>query len=237
MSATKSLSPAPPGIELSPACRAEFEEILTPEALEFVADLERLTRSTRRQLLCARARPAGAARRRRAARLPARDGRDSPRRLADRAGSGRPAGSPRGDHRPGRSQDGDQRAQLRREDVHGRLRGFARATWQATIAGQVNLRDAVSGTIEFTNAPGQALCAGQADGHAVGPAARLAPGGKARAGRRPADVGRHLRLRPVLFPQRPGADRQGHAARTSTCRSWRATWKPGCGTTCSDRPR
>ena len=34
-----------------------------------------------------------------------------------------PARPPRRDHRPGRPQDGDQRAQLRREGLHGRLRG------------------------------------------------------------------------------------------------------------------
>ncbi len=43
------------------------------------------------------------------------------------ADPGRSAGPPRGDHRPGRAQDDHQRAELRREGVHGRLRRFIRA--------------------------------------------------------------------------------------------------------------
>ena len=47
--------------------------------------------------------------------------------LAGRAGAARPAGPARGDHRPGRPQDGHQRAELGRARVHGRLRGLALA--------------------------------------------------------------------------------------------------------------
>jgi malate synthase len=54
MSATKPLT-ASSGIEILAPISAEFEEILTPEALAFVADLERQFRWTRRELLCARA--------------------------------------------------------------------------------------------------------------------------------------------------------------------------------------
>ena len=53
------------------------------------------------------------------ARLPGRDARDPRGRLAGRAGAGRPAGPPRGDHRARRPQDDHQRAQL----------GRARASW------------------------------------------------------------------------------------------------------------
>ena len=53
MSATKSLA-QPTGIELLARVPREFEEILTPEALAFVANLERAARWTRRELLCAR---------------------------------------------------------------------------------------------------------------------------------------------------------------------------------------
>ena len=45
------------------------------------------------------------------------------RRLEGRLDSSRPAGPARRDHRPGRSQDDHQRAELGRIGVHGRLRG------------------------------------------------------------------------------------------------------------------
>ncbi len=53
MSATKSLA-KPSDIEVLAAVPREFEEILTPEALAFVANLDRQARWTRRELLCAR---------------------------------------------------------------------------------------------------------------------------------------------------------------------------------------
>ena len=61
--------------------------------------------------------------------------RDDPRiGLARRADPGRAARPPRRDHRPGRSQDDHQRAELRREGVHGRFRGFDRADARTTCS-------------------------------------------------------------------------------------------------------
>ena len=88
-----------------------------------MADLERRFRDERQALLRRRAArhaeiAAGAA-----ARLPARD-RGRPRRdLAGGAGAGRPRRPAGGDHRPGRAEDDDQRPQLGRPRLHGRLRG------------------------------------------------------------------------------------------------------------------
>ena len=110
-------------------------------------------------------------------------------------------------------------------------------TWEATLEGQVNLRDAVAGTIDYTSPEGKRYPLEQADRHAAGAAARLAPGRKARAGRRPADLGQHLRLRPVLLPQRRRRCSPRAPGPTSTCPSWKATSKRGCGTTCSCWPR
>ncbi len=154
---------------------------------------------------------ATADRRRRIARLSAGDGRRSQRRVAHRAGAGRPARSTRRDHRTRGSQDGDQRAQLRREDVHGRFRGFARADLGTPRSrGRSICATRSSGTIEYTSPARQALHARQTRGHAAGAAARLASGREARVGRRPADLGQHFRFRAVLLSQRAGAGGQRH---------------------------
>src|SRR5512138_13811 len=89
-------------VVLSGKVTAQFAEILTPETLEFVASLHRRFEPRRQELLA-----------RRAAR----------QKEFDRAAAEGHARSPRRDHRSDRSQDGDQRAQLRRLDLHGGLRG------------------------------------------------------------------------------------------------------------------
>ena len=102
--------------------RCMTADVLTPDAVAFLTDLQREFGARRLELL-EPGRAARAARRRRAARLPARDRGGPRRRLAGRA---RPAEI--ADRRveitgPGRPQDGDQRAQLGRQGLHGRLRG------------------------------------------------------------------------------------------------------------------
>ena len=99
------------------------DTVLTADAVDFLTELQRDVRPAARELLAARHERA---QRLRDGELPdflpeTQDVRDG--RLARRAGPGGAAGPPRRDHRPGRPQDGDQRAQLGREDVHGRLRG------------------------------------------------------------------------------------------------------------------
>ena len=64
-----------------------------------------------------------AAARRRAARLPRGDAQRARGRLARAAGAGGSGRPPRRDHGADRPQDGDQRAELRREGLHDRLRG------------------------------------------------------------------------------------------------------------------
>ena len=101
-----------------------FEEILTPEALAFVAKLDGAHSGRRAELL--------AARRERGKRISAGEPVDfltstaeirSRRRLAGRPAGAGPGGPARGDHRPADPQDEHQRAELRREGVDGRLRG------------------------------------------------------------------------------------------------------------------
>ena len=59
---------------------------------------------------------------------------------------------------PVRPQDDHQRAELRREGLHGRLRGLAtRPTWDNVIEGQLNLRDAVARHDRLHQPRGQGL--------------------------------------------------------------------------------
>ena len=226
------------GLELLARTSEAHDAILTPDALDFVGSLVRDFGVAARRAARAPPRAPAPVRRRRAPRLPARHAQAcASRRGRSRRVAAGPARSPRGDHRPGRSQDGHQRAQLGRERVHGRLRGL-----QLAHVGQRRARppapvrrrrghDRVHGPRD-----GEALPARPEAGDADGAAARLAPAREARRARRPARPGVALRLRPLPVPQRAGADGAGHAGRTSTCRSWSPTSRRGCGTTCSWRP-
>ena len=116
-------------LELNGPMETGFDEVLTPDALEFVAEL-RAPRSARaaEELLEAR---------RGAGERAARRGRCStscprPREIRDgdwtvAPVAARPAAALGRDHRPDRPQDDDQRAELGRRRVHGRLRGRQRA--------------------------------------------------------------------------------------------------------------
>ncbi len=78
-------------------------------------------------------------------------------------------------------------------------------TWENVISGQRNLTDALDRTIELIT-PDKEYRLGDRPGGAVRPPARLAHGRDALRGRRQADVGLALRLRPLLLPQ-PHAER------------------------------
>ena len=148
----------PDRLEIRGPMQPGYETVLTPAALEFVADLTRRFGDRVAELLAARAT------------LQKRlDDGVLPDFLAETADvrkaqwrvtsdSRRPAGSPRRDHRPDRPQDGHQRAQLRRERLHGGLRGLAHARPGTTSSqGQVNLRDAVRRDISLHEPRRQAV--------------------------------------------------------------------------------
>ncbi len=83
-------------------------------------------------------------------------------------------------------------------------------TWDNLIEGQINLSDAIKRQHQLRRSRHRpALQAQRRDRDLAGAAARLASAGAARAGRRRADVGRLLRFRPLLLPQREAAARQG----------------------------
>ena len=193
----------------------------------------RVRRAAQRAAGAARS-AAGRARRRQAARLPARNARDSRRRLALRAGI-RPTSR---DRRVEITGPVDRKMIINAlnsgaQRVHGRLRGRQHAALGQQHPGpaQPARRDPPPHRLRLARRQG--VQAQRQDRGAVRAAARLAPAGEARADRRRADLRRHLRLRAVLLPQREGAASRAAAARTSTCRSSRAISRRGCGTTSS----
>ena len=155
------------------------------------------------------------ARRRRTARLPARDEVHPRRRLEDFADSRSAVLPTRRDHRAGRGEDGHQRVQLGSRQLHDGLRGQQRAVVDQPDPGadQSQGRDPPHADAD-TGVAGrhQDLPAQRQDRHAAGPAARLASRREARADRRQAHLRRHLRLRAVRVPQREGAGRAWRGA-------------------------
>ena len=180
--------------------------------------------------------PSGAAEadlRGRAARLSRGDPIRARGRLAGRGRPCRPAGSASRDHRAcRRPQDGDQRAQLGCEDLHGRLRGRElpdlgeRRRWPA----QPDRRDRAD---DLRRDAGQELCAegrgrgapraGRAAGISPSSTSRWTFGPCPRASSTSASTSRGTRR----------ACSSAEPARTSTSRSSRATSRRGSGTTSS----
>jgi malate synthase len=144
-----------PGIEVLAAVPADFADVLSVEALRFVAELERLSRAGRSQILAARVE--------RQARLDAGELPDFlPETAGIRADDWKIAPIP--------ADLQDRRVEITgpvdRKMVINALNSGAKMfmadfedshapTWEGTLAGQANLRDAINGTIEFTNEKGK----------------------------------------------------------------------------------
>ena len=208
MAATRS-GRAVAGVEIKAPLKPEYSEILTPEALELVAVLHRAFDGRRRELLARRGEVQ--------AKLDSGGMPDFlPETRAIRESDWKVAPAPPDllDRRVEITGPVDRKMVINAlnsgakvfmadfEDAHS-------PTWDATIEGQINLRDAIRGVIEFTSPEGKQYRLEQADGHAAGPPARLAPGREARHGRRPGRLRLAVRLRPLPVPQRPGAAGQG----------------------------
>ena len=184
---------------------------------------------------CSPRNPSGRARRRREAGFPPRNQAYPRLRLDRRPNSRRHPGPPRRDHRPRRPQDDHQRAQLRREGLHGRLRGLHHAH-----LGQPARRPDQPARRRPPHHHVRRSRQRQSTTSSIDKPAVLfvRPRGwhleeKPRHGRRRADVRLALRLRALLLPQREGAAGARHRAPTSICPRWRATSRRGSGTTSS----
>ena len=195
----------PEGVVIRGAIKPGWEALLSSEALAFVAGLERKFGGRAPPAARPARRDPAPPRCRLEARFPGRDQGDPRRRLAGGADPARHRRPPHRDHRPDRPQDGDQRAELRGQCLHGRFRGRDHALLgqSARGAGEFVRCGAADHRLRRSR-DRPALRAERQDRGAVRAAARLASAGKACAGRWRADVGRAVRFRPVLFPQRQG---------------------------------
>ena len=160
-----------------PSALPGSEEILTAEALGFLADLHQRFDARRRELLTA-----GLSGRSSSMRgiclISCRKRATSAKAIGISRQSRRPSGSAGRDHGPDQRQDGDQRAQLGRQSVHGRFRGrdvtgVGRAgpgpdQPSQPLAGQSRLH---------RSGDRQTLCAWGHAGRAAGPSTRLALAG------------------------------------------------------------
>ena len=209
--------------------------ILTPAALAFVAMLAAPLRRAPRGALLERRREVQA--KLDAGWLPdfLPETADDPRRRLDRrADPARPARPPRRDHRPRRPQDGHQRAELRRERLHGGLRGLRSPTWENLVEGQLNLLDAIarhdratspeSGKVYRLNERVATLIVRPRGWHLEEKHVRV-DGEPVSASL--FDFGA------LLLPQRARACSRAGPGPTSTCPRWRATSRRGSGTTSS----
>ena len=224
----------PDGVEILGPAEPRFDEILTDEALAFVAGLQREFGGRRAELLEARAeRQTRLDEGERPAFLEAtRSVRESD--VDGRTRAARPAGPPRRDHRPHRPQDGDQRAQQRRDGASwptSRIRTPRRGrTWSS---GQVNLADAVASHDRAHRSGRARVPARRPTGDAPRPPARLAPARTPPARRRRAGLGRACSTSGSRSSTTRANSSSAARARTSTCRSSRAISRRACGTTSS----
>ena len=197
-------------IEVTAASAPERQAVLADEPLEFLTGCTAASSPARRELLAARVRRAGRGSTRASARLPARDA-GGPRRRDWRVAQ---APADLADRRveitgPTDAQDGDQRPQLRRERLHGRLRGrqLAHLGQRDRRPGQPQRRDRRHDRVDAPEE--QDLPTERRDRHAAGAPARLAPAGAPHPGRRRADRRRAVRLRPFVFRNAQRAAERG----------------------------
>ena len=216
-----------------------FDEILTDEALGIRRRPASPVRPTRDRVLAARAARAAAI-----AANPTLDFRAETAEIragdvAGRPGARRHHRPPGRDHRPDRGQDDDQRAEQRRGGVHlADLEDAPHRPGTNLVQGQLNLRRRERPrTLTFDPPDGRRYALNDAQPRAAR-SARAA--GTSRSGTSLVDgeavVGRALRLRPVLLPQRGRADRQGSGPYFYLPKR-RATSRRGSGTTSSSTPR
>ena len=119
---SSSTIPTPPGVQLRGELAPAFPEIVSPEALAFVAKLQRAFGNRREECLKRRQDRQAALDRGEALDFLPETKSIREERLDLRTDSGGFARSAGRDHRADRSQDGDQCAQFRRKGFHGRFR-------------------------------------------------------------------------------------------------------------------
>ena len=106
-------------------------------------------------------------------------------------------------------------------------------TWDNVVMGQVGLRDALNGTINFTAPDDKRYEVGpELPTIMVRPRGWRLPESHLRTGGAPG-LGVAVRPRHVPVSTADSGRSTAAAGRTSTCPKWSRTWRPGCGMTCS----
>ena len=226
-------------VEVKGPVEGRFAEVLTPAALDFLAALQRRFNPTRQELLANRVE--------RQARFDAGENPDFlPETKAirdDPSWRVAPVPADLQDRRVEITGPTDRRMVINALNSGARvfMADFEDAntpTWENMVDGQVNLIDAVRRDASASSAEdGRVYELNDADRDAAGAPARLAPGRDARrsstASRSPAASSTSASTSSTT----PRSCSRAAAAPTSTCRSWRATWKRASGTTSSRSPR
>ncbi len=224
-------------LELNGPIEAGFDEILTPDALEFVAELEHRFGPRRRELLEARAR--------RRARLRAGEMLDFlPETREIREGDWTVAPAPPDLQQRWVEITGPTDRKMTINALNSGADGFmadfedANApTWHNMVDGHRNLRDAIDGTITYRDSEGKFYELGENPATLlVRPRGWHLPERHLLVDSEPVS-GVAVRLRPVRLPLRATASCARAAGRTSTCPRWSPISRRGCGTTCSASPR
>ena len=109
--------------------------------------------------------------------------------------------------------------------------------WENMVQGQLNLRDAVAGTLDVHHPEGKHYSARRRDRDDRGPAPRLAPAPRSTCSSTASGCRAACSTSASTSSTAPRPSSTAAPARTSTCPRWRATSRPGSGTTSSCWPR
>ena len=206
------VAPRVDGVKIKAPLGSRYTEVLTPAALRFLADLHREFEAARERILAARAEQQE---RYDAGELP--DFRPGTKVIRDDE-DWRVAPIPEdlADRRVEITGPVDRKMIINALNCGANvfMADFEDAnspTWANNIEGQINLKDRWAGKLSFTDPETkQALSALRQAGGADRAPARLASRRGAPHRRWRADLGIAVRFRPLLLPQREGADRSRH---------------------------
>ena len=224
------------GLDVAGLDSDRFEEILSPDARAFLAELHGRFEPARRALLAARAERQAAFDRGELPAFPAEtaDVRDGDWRVP-------PAPADLADRRVEITGPVDRKMTINALNSGARMfmadfEDSCSPTWFNLVDGQANMKDAVRRTISLTTADKEYRLNDRVATLLVRPRGWHLVGA-ARHGRRRADVGVDVRRGAVPVPQRRASWSRAAAGRTSTCPSWRGAPRRRSGTTSWPRAR
>ncbi len=223
----------PAGVQITGGMTPEYAEILSADALAFLAKLHRSFNARRLELL-----------QRRAARQAELDAGQMPAFLAhtqatrDADWKVAPVPADLQDRRVEITGPTDRKMVINALNSGANMfmadfEDSNTPTWDNQVQGQINLRDAVRRRDRLRQPGRQALSAQRQDRHPAGAPARLASGREAPAGRRRSRCRARCSISACTSSTTSRSGSSDARAPTSICPRWRAIWKRACGTTSS----